>query len=313
VNTFSFVFKNTRHYDLDGRYYGVSYGILWGNTLGTVVGMTLPFMAVLLITRRSTFKTIVLLFTFVISSWVVAASASRAGIICIAASLLLTWMLVLKEGAGKRLLGVLFVGGVLIILAFAPGVLRDRFRAMFDNGPPNSRAEESALQSQQDRASLLRNSIQYTFEHPLLGVGLGNFMVENGTRTQQSSGWLVTHNSYTEVSSEAGIPALVMYVVVMLVSLRRSWRISKREELSRETRSFASATSVSILIFMLGCTFASLSYGTCLYFFIAIAVGLAAEDSRTPIPNTRNALSRTVGAPRRTMPQTKRFAVLRNR
>jgi len=61
-------------------------------------------------------------------------------------------------------------------------------------------------------------------EHPLVGCGIGQFGgytagvdTEAGTR----AGWQGTHNTYTQVSSEAGIPALIAYLV-LLVSCFRS-------------------------------------------------------------------------------------------
>jgi O-antigen ligase len=39
---------------------------------------------------------------------------------------------------------------------------------------------------------------------------------------------LNTHNAYTQVSSEQGIPALVFYVTAIVIGLRISWRVYKK-------------------------------------------------------------------------------------
>ena len=66
----------------------------------------------------------------------------------------------------------------------------------------------SAYGSAEQRQHLFWRSLEVTLEHPLFGVGPGNFPII-------SDSWLVTHNSYTQMSSEGGIPALVLYVMVL--------------------------------------------------------------------------------------------------
>jgi len=58
---------------------------------------------------------------------------------------------------------------------------------------------------------LFLRSIQLTFEHPILGVGPGEFMdaeAEEAAVAGKKAMWHFTHNSYTELSSETGLPGL---------------------------------------------------------------------------------------------------------
>jgi O-antigen ligase len=92
--------------------------------------------------------------------------------------------------------------------------------------------EASATSSTQSRRELLRKSIKFTLQHPLFGVGPGMFTVAedadaraNGKR---KGTWQGTHNSYTQVSSELGIPGALAYVAVIVLSIRKSAALYKR-------------------------------------------------------------------------------------
>jgi O-antigen ligase len=76
----------------------------------------------------------------------------------------------------------------------------------------------AATGSAEARFRLLKDSITITLNHPIFGVGPGNFMVEQenlAVARGELGMWHVTHNSYTQVSSEMGIPGLVLYVAFL--------------------------------------------------------------------------------------------------
>jgi O-antigen ligase len=274
VNGYSCILGKQGNTDLDGRYFGIAKGILWGNTLGIFVGMTLPFMAVLLLHKSTKLKSLLLACTFFTSAWVVIASASREGVTCMATSTVLIWVFVLRGRVLERIIGAFIFVIATVAVVLSPGVLHDRISVSFDADSATSRTQISAMDSTLSRMILLQNSLKYTFEHPLFGLGMGNFMVANGIDTQQAGGWLVTHNTYTELSSEGGIPAFVFFIGLIVVSLRQSWQIQSVRQFDREVRWFARALFVSILVFTIGCVFASLSYGLSFYYFIALGACL---------------------------------------
>ncbi len=279
----------------DERYLGIPLGILWGNSLGIAIGMTLPFMGALILAKpRSFFKSIFLIGTFLVTTWAVFLAASRSGLLCILVSLILTWLYVMRGSFSARLIGAGFFLSLVFVLMFAPGVLLERFKALVDtNRAAESGVVESAAASQQRRMELFRRSLIFTAEHPVFGVGLGNFIVASGTTIGKGYAWQITHNSYTEVSSEAGIPALLFYVGIMIVSLRKVRRLAKTLEgdpQQRELQLFARATFVSICAFMFGSAFDSLAYQFYLYYIIGIGIALEVdwqtENSKKPIPAT---------------------------
>src|SRR5207245_4695548 len=85
----------------------------------------------------------------------------------------------------------------------------------------------SAYGSAQQREQLFRRSLEVTEDHPLLGVGPGNFHVISGN-------WQVAHNSFTEMSAEGGLPALALYVWILWSGFR-NLRAIKRFARGRRT------------------------------------------------------------------------------
>jgi len=75
--------------------------------------------------------------------------------------------------------------------------------------------------AKEERYELLVESLKITARRPIFGVGAGQFASYSGM-------WQPTHNTYTELSSESGIPALVLFLLVIrecfasLVKIRKT-------------------------------------------------------------------------------------------
>jgi len=91
---------------------------------------------------------------------------------------------------------------------------------------PSNHGTEASLSAQQ-RKELLFKSLKVTVRHPLFGVGPGNFEVVSGA-------WDVTHNSYTQISAEGGIPAFFCRYLSFGVDLLISETLENIEKQDRE-------------------------------------------------------------------------------
>jgi hypothetical protein len=84
-----------------------------------------------------------------------------------------------------------------------------------------------AVGSQIARTELQIHAVELTLHHPLLGVGALMFedSVEEMVRSEtgQKSGWQGAHNSYLEVAAENGIPAVLIYIWILIGCLRMNW------------------------------------------------------------------------------------------
>ena len=131
----------------------------------------------------------------------------------------------------QMLLGVVLLAG--LVLVSMPGKLVSRYKTIADDQIEDDEMDagmrDSALNSTQSRKALLRNSIKFTIRHPLFGVGPGMFVVADNAEAQSNGlrkgQWLGTHNSYTQVSSELGIPALCFFVAAILMSLKGTYQL----------------------------------------------------------------------------------------
>jgi O-antigen ligase len=125
-----------------------------------------------------------------------------------------------------------------------------------------SKEEESTLGSQAQRQELLKTSLLLTLRHPLLGVGPGQFAVAvdgDAAKAGKRSSWLGTHNTYTEVSSECGIPALLLYLGIILSCLGMNYRLYKRTSGSPGNQQ---AAGLCLCLFL-----GILAYSTATFFF----------------------------------------------
>ena len=173
-------------------------------------------------------------------------------------------VMVRKIGRQNKFLstGALVVA-LLAVLVLAPGGYTGRISTIF-----NSDADATGSSSQ--RTEILKRSIWVTLRYPLFGVGVGNFHYKSVHE-------LVTHNAYTEVSSEMGIPALVIYIMLMVYPLRRLREIEKETTDLPEKRKlhyWSIGIQASIIAYMVSSFFGAVAYQWYIYYIVGYAVAL---------------------------------------
>lgn len=281
------------------RMVGINQGFLYWNVLGIALGMTLPFMAALFIARPSVLRSGLLAATTVSMLWMQVLTASRSGTLVAAFSVILTSFLVARGSPRGRIVRTGTVLALVVTICLAPAVFWERISTIVDDhSAPIHTTEASADLSKQERFTLLMRSVTYTMEHPLFGLGLGNFDVANGNDLQTSEAWIGSHNTYTQISSEAGIPALLLFLALLttvLRSMKRVMRLTAEDPQRFELDLMARATLVSLLSFALGAFFAHKGYDYYVYTGpIAIAVGIqqiVATGQKTSVLVSRNLAS----------------------
>lgn len=283
----------------NARFMGVTRGFFGGNYLGIGASVTLPFMAVMLIHSRSILKQLFLVTTFGTLVFMVVLTVSRSNLLSIVLSLILVWVTILRESMKAKLIGVIFVIGLVMALAFAPRNFWERVGTLWHSGgDTESVVSESAEASEIQRKMLFLRSLRLTATHPIFGVGMGNFEVISGVETGESGAWKGTHNTFTQISSEAGIPALVMFLMLLMTGITRMRRVVRgckgKPKLALEG-ALASATVVSLLSFMFGAWFAHVGYDYYLYYLAGISVGVQAAF----VQATGQSLEDPAGGPER--------------
>lgn len=168
------------------------------------------------------------------------------------AGILLCSMYALKTGsrgcllAAVAMFGMIFLFGknkvktaivalpiIAIVLLFLPSATVHRLLLFGTDRATEAQtsADIAAIDSQLQRRELFKKSLYYTVTHPLFGVGPNQFAVAvagDASKNGLHASWLGTHNSYTQVSSECGIPAFICYCAVVFLCFRTNWRLYRR-------------------------------------------------------------------------------------
>ncbi len=205
-----------------------------------------------------------------VSMYEILSTGSRGGFV----SMALTALYIAFTGNSKLKIGILVGVPVLILVAipFIPEESAARLGTLVNSGS-GARAEE-ATESSQARWALLQQSLKITMEHPVTGVGPGEFMdyqAEDAKSAGARGMWHVSHNAYAQISSECGIPALLLYLGAILstfLALRRYKRLKNEWSL------LCGAMSVMIVGFSICIFFLSLAYNAQIVALSGIAVAI---------------------------------------
>jgi len=205
------------------------------NDLATMLLFGLPCWGLIYGSGRGGFARKVLAATAIaFHIWLVLRTGSRGGLLALLAILMIAWLRVsvAKKIASLGLAGVLGVTAI----AYLPESTRDRYSSW--SSGPNAEGEMSEpAQSAQVRYRVLGQALKISLQHPLLGVGMGNFMYaanDEFEKVGQRPAWRGAHNSYLQVSSELGIPAFLIYCALLVHSGRASYRLARRGPLEQQ-------------------------------------------------------------------------------
>jgi O-antigen ligase len=269
-----------------GRLSGVNMVFLGWNYFGITVSLTLPFLAFVYVSsRRSFLRTSLLLAIAGSTVWMLLLTASRGGFLNMIVSMILTWWLLLRRSLRGRVVGVLCAICLAIAVATAPDVFWLRFRTIWDDSSSAvNQTAASAEESAKGRGFLLAQSIKYSLHNPIFGVGLGNFPEYNAAQLHRSDAWFETHNTFTELSSEAGIPALALFLALLFTLLRKMKVLIVKlsaDPANEELCLLVKAALVSTLSFAFSGFFAHLAYEYLFYYVAGIAVALGTIAVRT--------------------------------
>lgn len=173
-------------------------------------------------------------------------TGSRGGLVTLAALGLLAFFV--APGLGR--LKILFAGALvaLLLIPLMPSNIKDRLATIFEPA-----RDSSATESTRSRMELLLEGIQIAITHPVTGIGIGVYP-EAAAEISASKGerkrWQVPHNSYAQVASEAGLPALAFYIATLAVAVKAMWR-TRRFAMAFPEMSEAAGQSTTLLIVML--------------------------------------------------------------
>jgi len=246
------------------------FDIANSNDLADQLLLVLPFVLFIAMDRR---RNVVLrllpLPVFGYGVWVVLGTASRGALIGLAAVMLF----LLCFGSMKQRIAAVLAGLAVLSIAFValPGAVRGRLGTLFGG------KEEEAVESEESHSYLFQKSVLFTLQHPIFGVGPDQFSnYEGGTSVKEGriGNWHATHCSWTQVSSECGIPALIFYVAGLgsaLLVVMRTFR-QARQRGFQEIANACFCYLLGMTGFLVGITFVSDAYRYYVPVMIVLAV-----------------------------------------
>jgi O-antigen ligase len=179
-------------------------------------------------------------------------------------------------------IAVTTLAAVVVAVPLAPASFWDRMSSI-------ANAEKDPTGSRQARMDLAREAWNVFLDHPVVGIGLGQFVnYDPGGRREA---WHVTHNAYLQVATELGVVGLAPFVF-LLVSGARAAREARRRVLDRlapprrprdrrpgqatgppdeRLVAAAAATGPSLVGWFVCAIFGSIALNWTLYYVIAIA------------------------------------------
>ncbi len=241
------------------------------NDLALAIVITLPLCLALLFLSKSRIWKATLVLAMLVMTYAVLMTGSRGGFLAlVVVAAVCLWDFAIKGRRFYVFVPVLLACATLWV--FSSATLVGRLRGTFDQNNDTAAAYGSA----QERQQLFWRSIVVTAENPLFGIGPGSFLVVSGN-------WHVTHNSFTQMSSEGGIPAFLLYVLILwcgFSNVRAAKQLARADD---PTMLLACALRASLAGYVVGSSFVSVAYQFFPYILVAESTVLL-YIAKTSIP-----------------------------
>jgi O-antigen ligase len=266
------------------RITGIVGGIFGNpNDLATSLNLLIPFAVVLALLRRGAARLFYLACAALLGLGVIL-TFSRGGFLGLVA---MVAVLVWKVGRQNRALtAVAFVVITMTFLIAMPVGYSSRITTIFDSSSDQTGSSE-------ERQELLERAASVAANHPIIGVGIGNYPIYSLHDRR-------AHNSYLEISAELGVAGLIAYLIMIFAPLRSLRRIERDSikaraagggERATVTYYLGAAIQASLVVYLICSCFGSIQYLWFLYYPLAYAVCLrqmhkaeAAAQADMPVP-----------------------------
>lgn len=237
--------------------------------------LAVPFIVWVTMSSRSIFMRVIALGAVGYGVYVILASGSRGALVALAAELLFFAF------AAKRRHRVTLWLAAPVILLVAVIALPDTVVTRLTSFTASKGASREALESSQMRERLLKDAVNAAIEHPLFGIGPGQFTLYEGTVLKgntRGTFWFGAHNSYAQAASECGIPVLIFF----LAAVWSTWRLlTATGEAARQAPHLAPIANavfcakLSMIGFCIAIFFINFAYTFYLPAMTGIAIALA--------------------------------------
>jgi len=263
------------HMDSAGRLMGLQQGTLENpNDLAMNIAINFPLSLALLLNAKGGRK-VIWLIILAFMMYGVVATYSRSGMVALAiTALICIWEFGIKGKRRSVLAGAALAGIIgLAVMAAQPHYMA-RLETLVRGGDVEGADDKGTLEA---RSTLLKKALVIAVEHPLFGVGPGNYQVV-------SDEWHVAHNTYAELAAETGFPGLILFLVLLGAAFRklRAIRALPGFDTDPEVGLWRSALWAGLAAYAIGSLFASSEYNLFPYFIVGYICVLHNIVTRMP-------------------------------
>jgi O-antigen ligase len=277
-----------RDWQVSSAVYGASYrpGYVAGdaNFFTASVLLCVPVALVLLWNERSAVVKLFCLGSLVVTLAAITLAASRGGFLGLVVAM--GWLLWRSR---TRLRSLALVGAVLgLLLAVSPLSPVERFL----------HPDYSDTDSVRIHLALWRAGLRIVHDHPLAGIGVGQFKNEVGRYSSEKNLSLLAHNTYLEIAAEMGLPGLALFLVIFGFSFRSLARVRRAGERDGPAllRWAATGIEAGLAGFAVAAFFVSAEFLRMFWFMLFLSICLeslrqeqaARATARQPAPSTED-------------------------
>ena len=269
--------------DVGGRL-GMEFGTIQNaNDFAAHLLLGLPFLLWVVLSSRSIVLRLGAFVGIGTGVYMILRTASRGAALALAVDIaFLLW-----RGTARQRIALLALAPIAAV-ALAAAVPRNAWERMlaYSQTTADSRFSsiyEDAMGSSAAREYVIRKGLQYSFAHPIVGVGPGEFANYEGGRERSMSGlhgyYRAIHNTYAQVLVECGVPALLFFLAGIfssLLLLNATHREARRRPDCPDIRTAVFCIMLGIVGFCTAATFLSLAYT----FYLPAMGGLAIAVAR---------------------------------
>ncbi len=243
------------------------------NDIAMLFVIALPIVYFFMSSRKGVAKVILfgtlltLLFAFILT-------VSRGGFL----GLIVIALLILFKDKGRSWAVKISVLSMLTLafVQFAPDTYWDRMKTITSEDDYNLTADYG-------RKQLWLRGLGLMLDNPVTGVGAGAFMTGLGYSFGDTGGkWLTAHNAFVQVGAELGVGGFVLFIMLIVTSLRLLRRLRKKYSSSpgefKNHLWLTTALEVSLWGYVATAMFLSAAYFAMFYFLIALCCILRKLD-----------------------------------
>jgi O-antigen ligase len=164
---------------------------------------------------------------------------------------------------------VLFIGIIIFTGIYADKIFTERNSTILNPG------EDYNVTDEQGRIALWKKGVEFTLKRPLMGVGVTCFSEALGIdrkRRGVQQRWQAVHNSYLQISSELGLIAFIVFILMLKESFqvfKNLRRIGYDQTGLTSINRFAGVLQIAFISHLVGAFFLSQGYSIVFTMFFA--------------------------------------------